>query len=76
MADSALPAGTKAVISKPELHTLITLLADRGYKVIGPVVRDGAIIYDEVASISDLPAALLEAFPPSANRAIVAGAPG
>ena len=56
MADSALPAGTKAVISKPELHTLIKLLADRGYKVIGPVVRDGAIVYDEVASISDLPA--------------------
>ena len=31
-------------------------LADCGYKVIGPMVRDGAIVYDEVASISDLPA--------------------
>lgn len=56
MADNKLLAGTKAVISKPELQTLIDALADRGYKVIGPVVRDGAIVYDEVTCFSDLPA--------------------
>jgi sulfhydrogenase subunit beta (sulfur reductase) len=56
MADSNLPAGTRTVISKPQLQTLIDALASRGYKVIGPVVRDGAIVYDAVTSIGDLPA--------------------
>jgi sulfhydrogenase subunit beta (sulfur reductase) len=56
MADSKVPAGTRTVISKPQLQTLIDALASRGYKVIGPVVRDGAIVYDAVTSIGDLPA--------------------
>jgi sulfhydrogenase subunit beta (sulfur reductase) len=30
-------------------------LAHRGYRVIGPIVREGAIIYDTVAVLDDLP---------------------
>lgn len=34
---------------------LIGLLENRGYTVIGPTVRDGAIVYDRIASVADLP---------------------
>jgi len=35
---------------------LINALLRRGYEVVGPTVRDGAIIYDHIASPEDLPA--------------------
>jgi len=34
----------------------IDLLRERGYRVIGPTIRDGAIIYDEIQHAEDLPA--------------------
>jgi ferredoxin len=45
-----------AVIPRSEIDTLIHALLQRGYKVIGPVVRDGAIAYDELRGMRDLPA--------------------
>jgi ferredoxin len=42
---------------EPEgLERLIQLLRERGYTVVGPVARDGVILYDEVRSSTDLPA--------------------
>jgi formate hydrogenlyase subunit 6/NADH:ubiquinone oxidoreductase subunit I len=46
----------KAAISVDGLQALISALAARGYEVLGPTVRDGAIVYDEVSGVSDLPA--------------------
>ncbi len=34
---------------------LIQALAGRGYQVIGPTVRDGAVVYEEIADSRDLP---------------------
>lgn len=34
---------------------MVEALIERGYRVIGPTVRDGAIVLDELASGSDLP---------------------
>src|SRR6187401_2431104 len=39
-----------------ELDKLIQLLVQRGYTVLGPVARDGAIVYDQIAGLEDLPA--------------------
>jgi sulfhydrogenase subunit beta (sulfur reductase) len=44
------------VIAAGELNRLISALVKRDYNVIGPVVRDGAIVYDSIESIDDLPA--------------------
>ena len=44
-----------AVIDRGKLDELLTALAARGFKVIGPTVRDQAIVYDEIASTADLP---------------------
>ena len=46
----------KAAITVDGLQALIRALAAREYKVLGPTVRDGAVVYDEIAGIADLPA--------------------
>ncbi len=46
----------RATITVDGLQALIGALAARGYKVLGPTVRDGAIVYDEIARVTDLPA--------------------
>lgn len=46
---------TPQLIKPDGLDALIGALRDRGYRVVGPVARDGAIIYDDVASVADLP---------------------
>ena len=48
--------GTAAVITPDGLQALINALPAEGYTVLGPAVRDGAIVYDRVATIRDLPA--------------------
>jgi ferredoxin len=37
------------------LGTLLDALAARGYAVVGPTVRDGAIVFDRISGIDDLP---------------------
>jgi sulfhydrogenase subunit beta (sulfur reductase) len=51
-----LAHGVKAVISRDTLQLLIDVLAGQGYQVVGPTVRDGAIVYDEISSLPELPA--------------------
>ncbi len=47
--------GTKMVITCGGLQALIHDLVAQGYRVLGPTVRDGAIIYDAIAHVDDLP---------------------
>ena len=39
-----------SVIEPDALEALIAGLGARGYRVLGPTVRDGAIVYDDLAS--------------------------
>lgn len=43
-------------ISRDALQTLLDVLAAESYEVIGPTARDGAIVYDRITSLADLPA--------------------
>jgi formate hydrogenlyase subunit 6/NADH:ubiquinone oxidoreductase subunit I len=43
------------VLDVPQLNELLQCLARRGYQLLGPTVREGAIVYDRVASTKDLP---------------------
>ena len=43
------------VIPIDALDDLIGALRERGYRVLGPTVRDGAIVYDELADAGELP---------------------
>src|SRR5438874_9692480 len=46
----------ESVLAASELGRLIRALVQRDYEVIGPVMRDEAIVYDHIESIEDLPA--------------------
>jgi len=48
--------GDQAVIGRSELDALFAALRARGYRVVGPVVRDGAVVLDELAPADDLSA--------------------
>src|ERR1700751_5744023 len=44
------------LIERRDFDAPLRALADRGYTILGPTVRDGAIMYGEVATSADLPA--------------------
>jgi ferredoxin len=45
----------QAILSIKALQSLVDALKGRGYRVVGPTVRDQAIVYDDIASLADLP---------------------
>jgi sulfhydrogenase subunit beta (sulfur reductase) len=46
----------QSVVEWSNFGRLIEILREKGYQVLGPRIRDGAIVYDELSSASDLPA--------------------
>jgi len=46
----------RQVISRGALQELVELLKTRGYRVLGPTIRDQAIVYDDLGSVAELPA--------------------
>ena len=46
----------KAIIGRDGLQALLDALAANGYRVLGPALRAGAILYDDIAKVEDLPA--------------------
>ncbi len=49
------PANQTAVLDSDSLETLLEVLRARGHRLVGPTLRDGAIVYDDIASLADLP---------------------
>lgn len=47
--------GKQMMLGADGLGSLVRLLRDAGYRVVGPRVRDGAVVYDEIDSADDLP---------------------
>ena len=51
-----LQVSNSIVIGAEHLDDLIQGLANEGYEVVGPTLREGAIVYDRLTSTQDLPA--------------------
>ena len=45
----------EAVISLDGLEQLVLTLLRRGYRVVGPSVREGAVVYEELQTAAELP---------------------
>ncbi len=45
----------RSIITTDGLQALLDALLRRGYRVLGPTVRDQAIVYDDIAALADLP---------------------
>ncbi len=50
-----IPPLTPAVLERADFPRLLAALVERGFQIVGPTVRDGAIIFDDIASDADLP---------------------
>jgi ferredoxin len=50
-----MSAAQTAALTVDGLQALIDTLRRRGYRVLGPAIRDQAIAYDDIASLADLP---------------------
>jgi len=57
-----------AVIEPDALDDLIRVLSARGFRVLGPTVRDGAIVYDEIDSAAELPIGVTDRHEPGSYR--------
>ena len=45
----------RVVVDREHLQDLFMALTSKGYQVVGPTVRDHAIVYDTLSSVTDLP---------------------
>jgi sulfhydrogenase subunit beta (sulfur reductase) len=50
-----MKAVPRSILTADGVAALLEALRRRGYRVIGPTVRDRAIVYDDIASLADLP---------------------
>ena len=57
-----------AVLAAEDLDALLDALRDEGYRVVGPTVRDGAIVYAELDAASALPAGWTDEQAPASYR--------
>ncbi|HEY7324932.1 MAG TPA: hypothetical protein VH520_08905, partial [Streptosporangiaceae bacterium] len=44
------------LLERDALDELLDAIRRRGFRLVGPVLRDGAICYDDITSAADLPA--------------------
>jgi len=57
-----------AVLAAEDFDALLDALRDEGYRVVGPTVRDGAIVYAELGAASALPAGWTDEQAPGSYR--------
>ncbi len=60
MRRSSIQMTQQVILEAPDLARLLTLLQTQGYRVLGPTVRDGAVVLDQLASLSQLPAGYID----------------
>ena len=51
----AEPESGIGILERQKLQDLIDLLREQGYCVVGPTIRDEAIVYEELVNLEDLP---------------------
>ena len=56
IASAEAPGASSRVVEAQEISALLDVILESGYRVLGPTVKGGAIVYDEIASASRLPA--------------------
>ena len=60
--------GTTRYLERDGLGRLLELLSEQGFELIGPTVRDGAIVLDRIDGVDDLPRGVREIQGPGTYR--------
>ena len=69
MSDEGYREGSgPAVLGRGELDGLLAAIRRRGFRLVGPVLSDGAICYGDISSSADLPAGWTDEQDPAAYR--------
>jgi ferredoxin len=55
MKGTSLQGKESVVLERDHLQRLLDVLGKRGYRVLGPTVRDRAVVYDDLTSLADAP---------------------
>ena len=55
MPSHPLSSSESGLLLRQDFHTLIQALQNQGYRVLGPVVADGAVKWEEVQGVADFP---------------------
>ena len=55
MTASSLKVGARLRLAAGDFQPLLDALAGRGYRVVGPTLEDGQLIYGEIGKVADLP---------------------
>ena len=51
----ATASETCAVLPAADLQRLLDTLSAKGYRVVGPIVREGSVVWERISSVSELP---------------------
>ena len=51
----AFQIGEQLILQRDAFPELMAELKAAGYRLVGPTVRDGCIVFDEVSGVEDLP---------------------
>lgn len=60
MPNTTVEARGFALLEPAGFEQLLTVLTSDGYRVIGPTVQDGAVVYDDIATSADLPVGYID----------------
>lgn len=52
--------GTTGVLERSGFPILLKSVSGAGYQIVGPTVKDGAIVYGDISSVEDLPVGITE----------------
>jgi formate hydrogenlyase subunit 6/NADH:ubiquinone oxidoreductase subunit I len=55
MSISSIQVNDQVVVEREHIQQLFVTLTSKGYQLVGPSVRDSAIVYDTLTSVADLP---------------------
>jgi ferredoxin len=58
------------ILDRDDVDLLFTALAARGYSIIGPTIRDGVVVLDELSGVDDLPIGWGDAHAPGSYRTV------
>ncbi len=75
MADIQLSVGSTAALPKQALEKLVGNLDRMGYKIIGPQIQDGTIVYKPLKSARDLPKGYISQQDSASYRLVYSGHP-
>lgn len=48
-------AGEIGVLSRSDVQRIFDTLSSKGYRIVGPTVRDGSVMWETIQAVSDLP---------------------